>query len=212
MSEDFKNHLASVNIGESNENNETEMVTDLFTGESIPKDADLSEEASGELVFEEEQKKEETKTEEKPAIKANDKGSFHGIFLSPINHFERIKSALLAMAETDEELAKAIAEGKKTFEGCDRFIKNNMKDLMREMHSQEVTFDDASVHAIARWYMVNPDAVDASPKEIVKATKETKKKETKKTEKKAEPKKETKKTKVVPLTPQMGSLFGDDDF
>lgn len=148
-------------------------------------------------------------SETKPVIKTNEKGSYKGIFLAPINHLQRITDALNKMAETDEELAEAIKTGKKTFEGCDRYIRNNMADLARELGTKEITFDDDTIHQIARYYMVNPDNLDVQ--NVAKAI--TPKAEPKpKTEKKpkAEPKKENK--KIVPLTPQMGSLFGDNDF
>lgn len=140
-----------------------------------------------------------------PKIAVNDNGSFHGIFLAPMNHLQRITDALTKMAETDTELAEAIKSGKKTFEGCDRYIRNNMADLAREIGKKEITFDDDSVHQIARYYMVNPDNLDVQnvAKAVVSSVKDKKKP-------KDQPKKEEK--KVVPLTPQMGSLFGDDDF
>lgn len=148
----------------------------------------------------------EKPAEPQPKVTTSDNGTYHGIFLAPMNQLERLTKVLTEMAETDQELALAIAVGKKTFEGCDRFIKNNMKDLMREMHAQEVTFDDESVHRIARWYMVNPDAVDVQPKDIVKATK-------KEPKPKAEKKPKTEKnSKVIPITPQMGALFSEEDF
>lgn len=140
-----------------------------------------------------------------PKVKTSENGSFHGIFLAPVNHLQRITDALNKMAETDTELAEAIRSGKKTFEGCDRYIRNNMADLAREIGKKEITFDDDSVHQIARYYMVNPDNLDVQnvAKAVVSSVKDKKKP-------KEQPKKEEK--KVVPLTPQMGSLFGDDDF
>lgn len=149
-------------------------------------------------------------SEPQPKMQTSDNGTYHGIFLAPMNHLQRITDALTRMAETDEELAKAIAEGKKTFEGCDRFIRNNMKDLAREMHTQEITFDDEAVHTIARWYMVNPDAVDVQ--NAVKQVKESKPKAEKKPKESKPKDKRKEQTKVIPLTPSMGSLFGDDDF
>ena len=146
-------------------------------------------------------KAEPQQTTSEPKIKTSDNGTYHGFFLAPVNHLQRITDALNRMAETDEELSKAIAEGKKTFEGCDRYIRNNMADLAREMGQREITFDDDTVHFIARYYMVNPDNLDVQ--NVAKAVKESKK----------EPKpKAEKKTKVIPITPQMGNLFGDDDF
>ena len=138
-----------------------------------------------------------------PKVKTSENGSFHGIFLAPVNHLQRITDALNKMAETDAELAEAIKSGKKTFEGCDRYIRNNMADLAREIGKKEITFDDDSVHQIARYYMVNPDNLDVQ--NVAKAVASSVKKMPKE-----QPKKEEK--KVVPLTPQMGSLFGDDDF
>ena len=119
-----------------------------------------------------------TKNNEAPKLSANDKGTYHGIFLAPLNHLERITNVLTERAKTDEELAKAIAEGKKTFEGCDRYIRNNMADLMREMKAREVTFSDDDVHLIARWYMCNPDAVDTQ--NVAKVAEEVKKAKDKK--------------------------------
>lgn len=119
-----------------------------------------------------------TKNNEAPKLSANDQGTYHGIFLAPMNHLERITNVLTEMAKTDEELAKAIAEGKKTFEGCDRYIRNNMADLMREMKAREVTFCDEDVHLIARWYMCNPDAVDVQ--NVAKVADEVKKAKDKK--------------------------------
>ena len=139
-----------------------------------------------------------------PKITTNENGSFHGIFLAPVNHLQRITDALNKMAETDTELADAIKNGKKTFEGCDRYIRNNMADLAREIGKKEITFDDESVHQIARSYMVNPDNLDVQNvvKSVVPTIKEKKSKEQQKKEEK----------KVVPLTPQMGNLFSDADF
>ena len=153
------------------------------------------------------------KADPQPKLQTSEKGTYVGFFLAPLNHRQRIEDELRKMAETDEELAKAIAEGKKTFEGCDRFIKNNMKDIARELKQDgAVVYDDDAVHQIARWYMVNPDAVDVqnAVKAVKQTTKEKPKKESKPKEQ-AKPKKD-KGAKVVPLTPQMGSLFGDDDF
>ena len=155
--------------------------------------------------------KDEKKAEPQPKLQTDAKGSYVGFFLPPLNHLQRITDVLTKMAETDEELANAIKEGKKTFEGCDRFIRNNMKDIAREMKANgEVVYADDTVHMIARWYMVNPDACDVQ--NAVSAVKNTKKAEPKKVEKKEPKPKKEKKTKVIPLTPQMGSLFGDDDF
>lgn len=161
--------------------------------------------------------KAESKADDKPKLTTSDKGTYHGFFLAPINHLQRITDALNEMAKTDEELAKAIAEGKKTFEGCDRYIRNNMADLAREMGKKEITFTDEDVHFIARYYMCNPDNLDVQ--NVAKAVTNAKT-EKKNTKSKAEPKKETKtetktekkSAKVMPLTPSMGSLFSDDDF
>lgn len=140
----------------------------------------------------------------KPTLKANEEGTYHGIFLAPINHLQRLREELTRMAETDTELAQAIAEGKKTFEGCDRYVRNNMSDLMREMHAREITFCDADVHLIARYYFVNPDCTDVAnvANEVAKAKA--------KEEPKKEPKK-AKKGKTIPLTEAMGDLFAGMD-
>lgn len=163
---------------------------------------ELHEEAVGNTSTDEETG-EVTTIVTKPTLKTSDKGTYKGLFLAPINHLQRIKDALTEMAETDAELADAIANGKKTFEGCDRYIRNNMADLARAMGTKEITFDDATVHLIARYYMVNPDNLDVQ--NVAQAVKKEKAK------KEPKPKAE-KKSKVVPLTPQMGSLFSDEDF
>ena len=138
---------------------------------------------------------------ESPVLGTSEKGTYHGIFLAPMNHLERITNVLTEMAKTDEELAKAIAEGKKTFEGCDRYIRNNMADLMREMHAREVTFCDEDVHLIARWYMCNPDAVDAQ--NTAKAVAAVKKAKTEKVEKKP---------KKANITVTRNDMFDDSMF
>lgn len=139
-------------------------------------------------------------------LKTNNNGTYKGLFFAPINHLERITKALQEMAKTDEELDKAIKEGKKTFEGCDRFIRNNMADLAKELHQREIVFDDDSVHQMARRYMIDPGVSDAS--QIIKAVADKKGGKNEKSE--AEPKKKEKKgAKIIPLTPQMLTLFDD---
>lgn len=214
MSEEFR----TFNKQMLDENETTKVVgtgTDgdapQFTGESteeiVCKDEEATTTEQPTTEAETTSQNEEKQPSENSAPKlTTGKEGYHGFFLAPMNHLERIKAALLKMAETDEELDKAIKEGKKTFEGCDRYIRNNMKDLAREMGQQEIVFDHDSVHAIARYYMVTTDNLDVqnAAKAVTKAKEDKPKKE-------AKPKKE-KKTKVIPLTPQMGNLFGDDDF
>lgn len=147
----------------------------------------------------------EPKTDEpkaEPKVKENENGTYKGLFFQVCDHAKRIETELRKMAENDQELADAIAEGKRTFDGCDRFIRNNMADLARELGKKEVVFDDDSVHEIARLYMMG---VISDVKSAVAQT-TTKPKEEKKAEKK-KTKKES--SKVVPLTPQIASLFDD---
>lgn len=214
MSEDFKKFNQEMMQKNASSDNDFVFPDDLPThpsNEPIPESGSDKDPLTGEPWADSSQPlTDEPKTEEAPTLKTNGKGTYHGFFLAPVNHLQRITDALTKMAETDQELAIAIAVGKKTFEGCDRYIRNNMADLAREMGQREITFDDDTVHQIARYYMVNPDNLDVQ--NVAKAVKETKKESKPKAEKKpkAEPKK--KETKVIPLTPAMGSLFGDDDF
>lgn len=120
----------------------------------------------------------ESKTDE-PKVKENENGTYKGLFFQVCDHAKRIETELRKMAESDKELADAIAKGERTFDGCDRFIRNNMADLARELGKKEVVFDDDSVHEIARLYMMG---VISDVKSAVKAT--TKPKEEKKAEKK----------------------------
>lgn len=136
-------------------------------------------------------------------LKTNNNGTYQGLFFAPVNHLQRITEALTEMAKTDEELDKAIKEGKKTFEGCDRFLRNNMADLAKELHQREIVFDDDSVHQMARRYMIDPGVADAT--QIVKDVAD--KKGGKNEKAKAESKKKEKNAKVLPLTPQMVNLF-----
>lgn len=180
-----ENNVADAfSIDLSNENAETKMrdVLDKFYSAFCEADA-KGEGYTDAVVTEyipqlEELSTPSDKAEPQPKMQTSDKGTYHGIFLAPLNHLQRITDALTEMSKTDEELAKAIAEGKKTFEGCDRFIRNNMKDLAREIGKQEIAFDDDAVHTIARWYMINPDAVDVQ--NAVKQVKESKPKAEKK--------------------------------
>lgn len=138
-----------------------------------------------------------------PKVKENENGTYKGLFFQVCDHAKRIETELRKMAESDQELADAIAKGERTFDGCDRFIRNNMADLARELGKKEVVFDDDSVHEIARLYMMG---VISDVKSAVAKTTATKPKEEKKAEKK-KAKKES--SKVVPLTPQIASLFDD---
>lgn len=139
-----------------------------------------------------------------PTIKENPNGGYKAFYLAPCNMNERITNALNEMiADGDTELQQAM-QGKKTIDGCIRYLNNTLADLGRELKAKGLTaYDDNDIHFVARYYFVNPDCKDVQ--NVANAVAKEKKK------KEAKPKAE-KKTKSIPLTPQIGSLFGDEDF
>lgn len=213
MNEDFmKFHRNKMEEVKDETNEVTPTTKDVFSGEEIPTDADLSEEATGTLADEKELDNftfpddlEKPVEPTEPKVKENPNGTYKGFFFTPCDHKQRLTDALNHMAETDPELAEAIAKGEKTFDGCDRFIRNNMADLARECGKREIVFDDNSVHEIARLYMLGY-VQDKNVAEVAKKVADKKKSEKKpkaekpKAETKPEPKKEDKpKAQVVDM-------------
>lgn len=100
-----------------------------------------------------------------PSVGMVEKGNgFMPLVFMPTDVCTAIRQELTKRATTDAELAKAINDGKKTFEGCYRFIINAIRTECSRANQQGCEFSNDDTFALAEYYFKNHEITDVKAK------------------------------------------------